>query len=85
MFIHTATGSQHNKITCFCYLFFKIKKKCFSYSHTCSIWRFPGQALNPSLDPLTTGWAGDASAATQVAAVRFLTHYALAGTPLFFL
>ena len=60
-----------------------------------SIWQFPGQGLNPSCSCNLYGnarsfnslhQAGDktcSSAVTQSAAVRFLTHCATAGTPLF--
>ena len=67
----------------------------FLYGSTHGIWKSPGQELNlshsydlhhscgnaGSFNPLY--WAGDrtqASVATQGAAVRFLIHYATAGT-----
>jgi len=61
-----------------------------------SIWKFPGQGLNPSrghdlchsyIDTRSSNalpWVGDGthtSAATQATAVRILTHCATAGTP----
>ena len=61
-----------------------------------SLWRFPGQGLNPShsfdlhhsysntgsLNLLCWAWnQTDASRVTQATAVRFLTHCAAAGTP----
>ena len=76
------------------------KKTNFFIGHTCCIWTFLGQELNPSyscnlhcsccnarsFNPLPQ--AGDqtqASTATQAATVRFVTHCATVGTPAKFL
>ena len=81
---------------CIASSYFYLKK---FYGHMCGIWKFLGQGLNPSrshdlchscdntgsFNPLC--WAGDqtrTSAANWAAAVRFLTHCAMAGTPVIF-
>ena len=66
------------------------------YGRTHGIWKFPGQGLNPncshdlhhscgstrSFNPLCLSEGQTAiSAATQAAAVRFLTHCSTVGTP----
>ena len=71
------------------FLFFGVFLNGFIHS----IWKFPGQGLNPghshscsntnSFDPLP--WAGNqthASAGTRATAVRFFTHCTTAGTPI---
>ena len=69
--------------------FFLIKKNAFMAAPD-SIWKFPGQRLNPShscgntrsFNPLL--WARDQTCASPViraSAVRFLTHWGMAGTP----
>ena len=73
-----------------CYLLFIVFFFSF-YGHTCNICKFPGQGLNLSCSCSNAGsfnplqWARDqtrSSAEMQAAAVRFLTHCAMAGISL---
>ena len=66
------------------------------YGHTHSIWKFPGQGLNPSHSCKlshsccnagsfnTLPWAGDqtyTSTVTRATTVGFLSHWTMVGTP----